>query len=728
MRSLLWAALFLLATLALLASAQPSVTALEPEAEVLGLAVSGNHLAAVYANGTLATYELPLLTPVCSARWNLGAVKPVGGGAVEGGLAVFVLSNGTVVAFNPASCSVAWKAELPGGRLERAVVGGRWVVAVAKYGYSTEKGSLELDRVLVYDVVLKALTFKVDRNSDIRLVYAFDVKVSGNLLLLVGIDTTCEICRLTDTYVVVYNLSTFERVFAERIGECKADLRGSALLAARVEDGTGFMSNLLTGARWEFKVGSRIADARVSGGEGYVLAQQPEGGVALYRIRGQGLVKAGVYPEGYAIAFLNGTPLIVGAASVYVGGQRLNPLGWSPPWKPSEIVEYGKGVLVQYGRWLLLNAYAAAHSQPQSAATLVVVTEAGATVRVSPAGVSVVANETGMATLTLPPGAYEVSAWKEGFSPNSTRLALSAGERRFLELKLAPARPKQEAYFSVVFKGASGENLGNATLEVVSANGSLIYSGSLNAAGRGAPVKLALPAPGTYVVRVRADGCSWVSGPLPLLPGEEKGVEVECVEARQPSEAPAGNSSSAAVNAREIAAALASYVAVNATRARSVVTNLPPVTDIDGASVELAKGVKLLVFFYTKCTGCSFLVPKLRALSVEVVMISPSSYDSEASLRSYSEKVNASGWRWVLDEGAQLTARFNVSAFPTVVLLEDGAVVFVGVGAAEEAQQLASTATSLLAALADWVEDPVFLALTLGAILSILVSGRVARE
>jgi len=728
MRSPLWILLPLLTALALLVDAQPSVSALEPETEVLGLAVGGERLAIVYANSTLAVYELPLFTTACSAQWDLSAARPVSAGSVEGGLVAFALSNGTVVALDPASCRIGWRVNLPDERLERAVVSGRWVVAISKYGYSTGKGSLELDRVLVYDVGLRALTFKIDRSSDIRLVYAFDVKVSGNLLLLTGIDTTCEICKLTDTYVVVYNLSTFERVFAERIGECKADLSGSTLLAARVEDGVGFVHNLLTGARWQFKAGSRVLDAKVAGGEGYVLTRQPGGGVALYRVQGQDLIEAGAYPEGYAIAFLNGAPLVVGAASVYVDGQRLSPLSWLPPWKPSAILEHARGVVVLYGRWLLLYAYAAAPLQLQNAATVIVVTEAGAVVKISPLDLSVAVNESGVAALTLPPGTYEVSAVKEGYTPSSTELTLSAGERKVLELRLAPAQPKPEARLLITFREVPSSGLGNATLEVVAVNGSLVYNVSLSNAERGASVQLTVPTLGTYIVRVRANGCSWTSEPLPLLPGEEKRVEVECAGAEQPSAAPAGNSSSASVNVRELAAVLASYVTVNATRAHPTVNNILPVTDIDGGSVDLTNGVKLLFFFYTKCAGCSLLVPKLKALNIEVVMISPSSYDSEASLRSYREKVNASGWRWILDEGAQLTARFNVSAFPTLVLLEDGVVVFVGVGAAGEAQQLESIVAALLTAAAEWAVDPAILALALGAILSILVSERGSRE
>jgi len=722
MRGLIWIALPLLTALALLADAQPGVAVIEPEAEVLGLAVSGERLAAIYANGTLAVYELPLLLPACSARWDLGTAKPVGVGAVEGGLAVFALSNGTIVAIDPASCRDAWRADLPATRLERAVVSGRWVVAISKYSYSTGKGSLELDKVLVYDVRLKALTFKIDRSSDIRLVYAFDVKVSGNLLLLTGIDTTCEICKLTDTYVVVYNLSTFERVFAERIGECDADLGGGTLLAARVEDGAGFVHNLLTGARWEFKVDSRVLDVRAAGGEGYVLARRTGSEVALYRIRDQNVVRIGTYPEGYAIAFLNGTPLVVGAASAYAGEQRLRPLSWSPPWKPSVVLEHGWGVTVLYGRWLLLHVYATKPLQPSNAATVFVVTEAGATVAVSPLGLSATANESGIAALTLPPGTYEISAAKEGYLPNSTKLALSPGDRRVLALKLSPMTARREAYLSLVFKEVPSDGLANVTLEVVAANGSLIYRVLLESVERGTPVKLAVPAPGVYIVRARAGDCLRASDPLPLMPGEEKRVEVECAKAEQLSAIPANGPSSTSVDTRALAATLSSYVALNATRFRSTVSDLPPVTDIDGNVVELAKGVKLLVFFYTKCTGCSLLVPKLKALNVEVVMISPSGYDSEASLRSYSEKVNASGWRWVLDEGAQLAARFNVSAFPTLVLLEDGAIVFVGVGAAEEAQHLGGIAAAVLTAAAEWVTDPAIVALVLGGLLSVLAS------
>ena len=723
MRNTLTTSLILLAVFVPLAYAQPNAVALEPESEILGLVVGSSRLAAAFANGTVAFYELPSLAVQSLKRWDFAAAKLVGFGVLEGELFGFVLSNGTVLALDPASGHVAWRASITGGRLERAVVKGRWVIAISKYSYLAEKGSVELDRVLIFDTKLKATTFKIDRGSDIRLVYAFDIKVSGNLLLLVGIDTTCEICKLTDTYVVVYNLSTFEKVFAERVGECKADLNGRTLIVARVEDGEGFLYDVLTGFRWQFSVSAKILDARARSGEGYVLVQQSSGGVELYRVRAQSVVRVGAYPEGHAIVFLNGTPLVAGAASVYVDGQRLSPTGWRPPWKPSFVYESDEGVAILYGRWLVLYVSLAstAQSSSEAMAVVTVLTEAGATVEVQPLGVLAVANSSGVAVLTLPAGSYEVKASKNGFLPASVSVTVAAGDRKTLELGLAPLQPSESrASLSIVVRGLPANSISDYKLEIVAGNGNVIESRVLG------NLTLEVAAPGVYTLRVLADGCTPKNETLQLSPGDRELVTIECVRRDEPPDDLTQNSTApdaASTRAGELAPRLASYVQINATRSRAVLKDLPPLRDIDGKVVELAKGVKLLVFFYTKCTGCSLLVPKLKDLSADVVMISPSSYDSEASLRSYSEHVNASGWYWVLDEGAKLTALFNVSAFPTVVLIEDGRVVFVGVGAAEEAQQLADMATILLARIADWLLDPAVAAIVLGAVL-MLVSER----
>lgn len=723
MRNTLAAALALLTAFVLSAGAQPSLVALEPESEIQGLAVGSGRLAAAFANGTVAVYELPSLAVRFLERWDFATAKLVGFGTLEDGLFGFVLSNGTVLALDPASGKVAWRASITGGRLERAVVKGRWVIAISKYSYLAEKGSVELDRVLVFDARLKAATFKIDRGSDIRLVYAFDIKVSGNLLLLVGIDTTCEICKLTDTYVVVYNLSTFEKVFAERVGECKADLNGRTLIVARAEDGNGFLYDVLTGARWQFSVNAKVLDARARSGEGYVLAQQSSGEVELYRVRAQSTVRVGAYPEGHAIAFLNGTPLVAGTASVYVDGQRLSPTGWRPPWKPSFVFESEEGVAILYGRWLALYVSLASAAQGGSGAMAVVtvVTEAGATVEVQPLGVLAVANSSGVAVLTLPAGSYEVKASKNGFLPASVSVTVAAGDRKTLKLELAPLQPSEsKASLSIVVRGLPANSTSDRMLEIVADNGSVIESGVLG------NLTLEITAPGVYTLRVLADGCTPRNETLQLSPGDRALVTIECRGGDAPPENPAQNSTVPVVapaKASELASKLVSYVQINATRSHPEMKDLPPLRDIDGRVVELAKGVKLLVFFYTKCTGCSLLVPKLKDLNADVIMISPSSYDSEASLKSYSEHVNASGWYWVLDEGAKLTALFNVSAFPTVVLIEDGRVAFVGVGAAEEAQQLADMAAILLARIADWLLDPAVAAIVLGAAL-LLVSER----
>ena len=150
--------------------------------------------------------------------------------------------------------------------------------------------------------------------------------------------------------------------------------------------------------------------------------------------------------------------------------------------------------------------------------------------------------------------------------------------------------------------------------------------------------------------------------------------------------------------------------------------------DLRGRPIHLDKGLKLVVFFYTKCAGCSLIVSALKNISgLEVVMVAPSTLDDETSLSAYARGVNASGWAWVLDGSRGLIDTFNVTAFPTLVLLNNGRVEFIGVGAAEEAGWLAESVLWRLEQLAGLLRDPAVGTALIGVAL-LLLSRRLERE
>ncbi|MEM5825550.1 MAG: hypothetical protein QXX58_03875, partial [Thermofilaceae archaeon] len=72
---------------------------------------------------------------------------------------------------------------------------------------------------------------------------------------------------------------------------------------------------------------------------------------------------------------------------------------------------------------------------------------------------------------------------------------------------------------------------------------------------------------------------------------------------------------------------------------------------------------------------------------------------------------------------AELAALFNVSAFPTVVLLNNGNVEFVGVGVAGEVFYLAEMFSAHLMEILDALKDPAVIAIVTGFLLAYLGRG-----
>ncbi len=762
MRRLLLAAIACLALAAAHAAAlEPGVSRLELRAKVLELAVCGGQLYVAYDNGSIIRYELPSLR-YAGVLLSLGGAKVVGMGPVDDYSLAVALSDGTILVLDARTGHEVFKAELvrEGEELERAVISGRRVVAVVKYRYS---GGW-LDRLIVYDLSLRARVFERDVYSKDRLVYVFDVKVWGELLLLVYIDTTCEICKLTDTLVDVYNMTDFTKLFSKRLGECIADLDSSAVVAVNVRNGKGVYHSF-TGVEREFRVEGEPLDVRVRGGVGYLLLKTSEG-VSLSRVTRSSVIPVDDYEEGLRISFLGGELLVAGVDYLYVEGSRLRVVNLIPPQRPARALEYEGGVVLLYGKRLLYSVYL------QAKGLLIVRTEPGARVEVRPGGYQTVANESGVACLKLAPGSYEVWVSKEGFAPSLREVEVKPGDETEIEIPLtrAGAGPQNATLKVVVVDESTGHSL-SATVYV--------YNGSRLIAIR--PIRgecfISLR-PGNYTLRVVAEGYEESNITVSLKPGlrEEEVVRLRDVVLRvctvpevtlrlvgedgvvlEPASregnclvfrrVPPGNytvdvgesceanvtrivvgSSGVNVsvqvecrvgeaNAAEVVRRLASYVVISRNTTGSMPRELLVVRDIDDEVVRLDRGVIVLFFFYTKCPGCEVLLSRvsgLEKLGAEIVMVSPSIYDTRESLDAYRASKNLT-WHVVLDEGSRLTRALNISSFPTVVVLEDGEVRYVGVGAAEEVPQLAEKLLSALGPLAEVLEDPALISALIGA-------------
>jgi thiol-disulfide isomerase/thioredoxin len=129
---------------------------------------------------------------------------------------------------------------------------------------------------------------------------------------------------------------------------------------------------------------------------------------------------------------------------------------------------------------------------------------------------------------------------------------------------------------------------------------------------------------------------------------------------------------------------------VQSSKPNASLKTLPVITLLNSTRLDLnaAQESRILVieFFYTQCTGCKYLVPVLRNLSklpgVTVVSLTVSPLDTPSVLNRYIAENNVT-WIVARDEN-DLASEFNVSVFPTVLVLTNGKVVFKGMGARGE--------------------------------------------
>lgn len=699
----------------LLSIAQPRLFTFELESNIAATAFNDRTLVLAFTNSSVTIFSMPYFEALASTRLTY-ETPPIGMGFLRDSRLVVAFSNGTIVFLNPHTGSFIGREKAFDITVYKAVVGGNWIVFLEKYNYRTEKGFVKLDRLLVYDTNLKAITFVLDRDTG-RLVYAFDVKIVSNMMLLTWIDTTCEICKLDDTFVTLYDLSTGTRIFIERFGECKFDFDPHAMVAVRTVDGRGLYYDISAGRKYTFEVPGKPLDVRVSGSVGYVLARDPStGAVSLYRVHGDFVSKIESYPSSernYALLIFEGEPAVAAPSFIMIKGVNYKVATYPIPWAPRVVAEGPSWAAILYGRSVL--TLLGLVSKKHVYVNVTITTEPFTFLNIKEINLTVQADEKGVVTLNLPRGEYTVTAWKEGFRQNETRIVVGSNDEKIV-IKLESEGEVEAPVFAKGFLNITVVGADEAIVEVLNGTKKVVSSTVSQT------FKLELQ-PGEYQVIARVNGCSDRANAT-VSAGKVYNVllSLECHTA-PPAESPVEEGLTLAVNLSLLRAKLAEYTQLKRHYQEAIPLNLPFITDLEGRTLELSKGVKIVVFFYTKCTGCSFLIPKLKELTAEVIMVAPTAYDDENSLRSYAVEVNASGWAWALDRDAQLAALFNVSAFPTVVLLNNGRVEFVGVGAAEEVYHLAEIFLGNLMKSLDVLRDPAVVALILGLLLAYLGRG-----
>ncbi len=702
-----------LASLSLAEPTNIQATRLLTESKVAHAVIVGTRLLVVYGNGSLIAYELPGLANA-KKLLTLRGVEIAGLGPLNENVAVLVFMNGTAVALSIEDGTRLWSAQLVENYpIKSATVNGRWVAAIVKYSL----GSYEADRILIFDCLRRAVVYRIDKNGDSRLIYAFNIKIAGSLLLITGIDTTCSLCKMTDTYVLVYNLSQLRRIFAVRPGACLSDLSGNTLVIAKIGEGTGYYYDLEKGLEAEFKVDGAVVDIRVYGGRGYVLSQNGSG-VFLSRIEGGKVYTVGRYEEGSRVLLLDGVPAVIGKSSIYLGTSKM-PVRTLLPLRSSTLLEYENGVVLIYGEDLIYSIYSV--KEP----SLIVVTEPTTLVEVPELRVEGFANSSGLAALNLPPGLYNIFFTKEGYERSYTLVEIDPSKTvKVISVKLAPAKRNHCTVLLKVIDDETKQPI-PYTLNVTLIGGFASPVTEQFQAEEGS-LELNLICQEEYTLLVSARGYAEWKG---KIHAEVNGSPVTLSLKRRDQTSPLATQPLDQNTLLNMAKVVENLVAVpgkvNNTRA-----GVGEVLDIDGQAIDLSNGVKVLVFFYTKCPGCKVLLTGLKSMdagNVSIVLISPSIYDSVSTLKEFrSEWVST--WHYVLDENTALTKAFNVSHFPTVVLLENGVIRFIGVGARGEAEWMAGEIANLLEDSINTVRDPATLSALIGALMLVAVEIERRRE
>ncbi|MEM1509413.1 MAG: hypothetical protein QW291_08580 [Thermofilaceae archaeon] len=705
--------ILLLAALSLAEPMNVQATHLLTESKVVHAAVVGTRLLVTYSNGSLIAYELPRLA---NARKLLtfNEVEIAGLGPLDENIAVLVFRNGTVIALNVEDGARLWNAQLAESySIKSTAVNGRWIAATVKYNL----GGYEADRILVFDCLQRAVVYKIDKNGDSRLVYAFNIKISGSLLLITGIDTTCSLCKMTDTYVLVYNLSQLRRIFAVRPGACLSDLVGNTLVIVKINNGLGYYYDLEEGLEVKFEVNGVIADVRVYSKCGYVLSQN-DSGVFLSKIEGGKIHAVRKYDEGSRIFFVGKIPAVISESSIYLDESKI-PVRTLLPLQNSMLLEYGDGVVLIYGGNFIYSIYSV--KEP----SIIIATEPGTLIEIPKLRVESFTNSSGLAVLNLPPGLYNISFTKEGYKRNYTLVEIDPNKVMKINVKLTFTEPNYCPVFLKVVDDNTKQPLLH-TLNVTLING-FASPVTKQLQPKEGLLELYLACQEEYAIFVSAEGyIEWkgeihagVNGSIITL-SLKKADQMSPV-ITQPLYP------NASVNITRVVENLAAIPAkINNTRA-----GIGKVLDIDGQAIDLNSGVKVLVFFYTKCPGCKVLLTGLKNMedidNVSIVLISPSIYDSASTLREFRGEW-VSTWYYVLDENTVLTKTFNVTNFPTVILLENGVVKFAGIGARGEAEWMAGELSNLLEGLFEVTGDPAALSALAGLLMLVVIGIDQRRE
>ncbi len=289
-------------------------------------------------------------------------------------------------------------------------------------------------------------------------------------------------------------------------------------------------------------------------------------------------------------------------------------------------------------------------------------------IRVNGTEYSAVTGKDGTASFMLPPGNYTIEisapghvALRDVISVNSSAEYNFTLQQPRYSVELTVEAPKEGDYnFTVTLERENGEAV--ASLKP------------------GETVKLVLQR-GLYRLATDSEACKLRPDIIIVKSNQSITVHAECEVKAAPLEA------------LDTVLAILSEETLEGKKLNYTL-RLPSVEAPNGTPVDLsrlAQGKVLVIeFFYTKCTGCRYLLPTLKKLSamehVQVVSLTVSPADTEIALENY---VREHGISWpVLRDTAGLYQVLNVTNYPTVAVYYEGRIVYLGVGSRREIEEL----------------------------------------
>ncbi|RKX84311.1 MAG: hypothetical protein DRP57_06150 [Spirochaetes bacterium] len=318
-------------------------------------------------------------------------------------------------------------------------------------------------------------------------------------------------------------------------------------------------------------------------------------------------------------------------------------------------------------------------------------------------------DEGGFATIDIVPGVYNLTVKAENYKYFIKTVHIN---RTDIPQTLSMSVILQKEKYQLTIK-AEGKNAYNiTTLYLTDKDGNLLTVIPL-----GKTVKTVLPR-GIYIVKTPENSLCDIKTSIINL-NENKTVNI-IVACRRPK-------SQIEVKTPEIISLLKENMIISKNITKSIV--FPEFEAPNGTPVnlqEISEGKLLIIeFFYTKCTGCEYLLPLLRELAsredVRVVSITVSPADTEKIIEKYIREHNIT-WT-VLKDTTNFYQTLNITNFPTVVAIKDGKIIFIGIGAKKEIEALEKNATvvSLVKTIKEYI-DKIF---KIGRPETLIISGAI---